>query len=176
MIGVRESAFGNLVPLSTIYLLNLQQVDKRLLNTVKEPIRQGFSWATREGPLCEERKYISSFPILPIHLASHVSTFIWTRPSRGLFAVTMHWGNSRPGAVYLLKAVTAEDASPTKCRDRPHAVGGGTRGTVCSSHAAVQPNVDPLQLLALTTSGHVLAFYPCHTLSRMHALIHAHAP
>lgn len=39
--------------------LDLQQVDKRLLNTVKEPIRQGFSWATREGPLCEERECIS---------------------------------------------------------------------------------------------------------------------
>lgn len=62
MIGIRESAFGNLIPLLTIYLLNLQQVDKRLLNTVKESIRQGFSWATREGPLCEERKCISTSP------------------------------------------------------------------------------------------------------------------
>ena len=35
------------------------QVDKKLLNTVKESIRQGFSWATREGPLCEERKCIT---------------------------------------------------------------------------------------------------------------------
>lgn len=32
------------------------EVDKKLLTTVKESIRQGFSWATREGPLCEERK------------------------------------------------------------------------------------------------------------------------
>lgn len=32
------------------------QVDKKRLNTVKESIRQGFSWATREGPLCEERE------------------------------------------------------------------------------------------------------------------------
>lgn len=39
-------------------LLVPQQVDKRLLNTVKEPIRQGFSWATREGPLCEERECV----------------------------------------------------------------------------------------------------------------------
>ncbi|CCF41158.1 elongation factor Tu GTP binding domain-containing protein, partial [Colletotrichum higginsianum] len=30
------------------------EVDKKLLATVKETIRQGFSWATREGPLCEE--------------------------------------------------------------------------------------------------------------------------
>lgn len=34
------------------------QVDKKLLGTVRESIRQGFSWGTREGPLCEERKRI----------------------------------------------------------------------------------------------------------------------
>ena len=32
------------------------QVDKRLVNTVRDTIRQGFSWGTREGPLCEERE------------------------------------------------------------------------------------------------------------------------
>jgi U5 small nuclear ribonucleoprotein component len=32
------------------------QVDKKLLGTVRDSIRQGFSWGTREGPLCEERK------------------------------------------------------------------------------------------------------------------------
>jgi 116 kDa U5 small nuclear ribonucleoprotein component len=32
------------------------QVDKKLLGTVRDSIRQGFSWSTREGPLCEERK------------------------------------------------------------------------------------------------------------------------
>jgi len=31
-------------------------VDKKLLMSVRDTIRQGFSWATREGPLCEERK------------------------------------------------------------------------------------------------------------------------
>ena len=31
------------------------QVDKKLLNTVRDSVRQGFSWGTREGPLCEER-------------------------------------------------------------------------------------------------------------------------
>jgi U5 small nuclear ribonucleoprotein component len=35
------------------------QVDKKLLGTVRDSITQGFSWGTREGPLCEERK--SSF-------------------------------------------------------------------------------------------------------------------
>ena len=34
------------------------QVDKKLLGTVRDSIRQGFSWGTREGPLCEERKFI----------------------------------------------------------------------------------------------------------------------
>ena len=36
------------------------QVDKKLVNTVRDTIRQGFSWGTREGPLCEERKLNSS--------------------------------------------------------------------------------------------------------------------
>lgn len=31
------------------------EVDKELLKTVRESIIQGFQWATREGPLCEER-------------------------------------------------------------------------------------------------------------------------
>jgi U5 small nuclear ribonucleoprotein component len=33
------------------------QVDKKLLGTVRDSIIQGFSWGTREGPLCEERTY-----------------------------------------------------------------------------------------------------------------------
>jgi len=32
------------------------QVDKKLLGTVKEHIKQGFQWGAREGPLCDERK------------------------------------------------------------------------------------------------------------------------
>lgn len=40
------------------------QVDKKLLGTVRDSIRQGFSWGTREGPLCEERKSYPSFPPL----------------------------------------------------------------------------------------------------------------
>lgn len=36
-------------------------MDKKTLNAVKESIRQGFSWATREGPLCEERKLLFHF-------------------------------------------------------------------------------------------------------------------
>lgn len=33
------------------------QVDKKLVNTVRDTLRQGFSWGTREGPLCEERMH-----------------------------------------------------------------------------------------------------------------------
>lgn len=35
------------------------QVDKDLLTSVKDSIVQGFQWGTREGPLCDERKYTS---------------------------------------------------------------------------------------------------------------------
>jgi U5 small nuclear ribonucleoprotein component len=38
------------------------QVDKKLLGTVRDSIIQGFSWGTREGPLCEERKSPLSAP------------------------------------------------------------------------------------------------------------------
>lgn len=36
------------------------QVDKKLVNTVRDTLRQGFSWGTREGPLCEERESLSN--------------------------------------------------------------------------------------------------------------------
>src|SRR5260221_14114693 len=32
------------------------QVDKKLLDTFKEHIKQGFQWGAREGPLCDERE------------------------------------------------------------------------------------------------------------------------
>lgn len=35
------------------------EVDKTLLNSVKDHIKQGFQWGTREGPLCDERMSIS---------------------------------------------------------------------------------------------------------------------
>ena len=41
------------------------QVDKKLVNTVRDTLRQGFSWGTREGPLCEERRLKSpSYPLM----------------------------------------------------------------------------------------------------------------
>jgi len=33
------------------------QVDKKMLVSVKEHIKQGFQWGAREGPLCDERAY-----------------------------------------------------------------------------------------------------------------------
>jgi 116 kDa U5 small nuclear ribonucleoprotein component len=43
------------------------QVDKKLLGTVKEHIKQGFQWGAREGPLCDEREFRS-----PACLTSHI--------------------------------------------------------------------------------------------------------
>lgn len=49
------------------------------------------------------------FPTLFIHLAAlHVSIFHLDPLPPWLIAVTMHWDKSRPKAVDLLKAVTAE--------------------------------------------------------------------
>ncbi|KAK4454806.1 Pre-mRNA-splicing factor cwf10 [Podospora aff. communis PSN243] len=45
------------------------EVDKKRLNTVKESIRQGFSWATREGPLCEEPIRNTKFRLIDVALA-----------------------------------------------------------------------------------------------------------
>lgn len=44
------------------------QVDKKLALTVRDGIQQGFSWGTREGPLCEERMYciLSYLPPFPL--------------------------------------------------------------------------------------------------------------
>jgi U5 small nuclear ribonucleoprotein component len=32
------------------------EVDKKLLDSIKESMKQGFKWAAREGPLCDERE------------------------------------------------------------------------------------------------------------------------
>lgn len=65
---------------------------------MKEPIRQGFSWATREGPLCEERKCLSVLEILIPHTwRAHVDDCAMTRADAG--------------DIHLLKEVTAERTS-----------------------------------------------------------------
>ncbi|MCJ1444185.1 MAG: hypothetical protein MMC23_004686 [Stictis urceolatum] len=45
------------------------QVDKKLVNTVRDTIRQGFSWGTREGPLCEEPIRNTKFKLTDLSLA-----------------------------------------------------------------------------------------------------------
>ncbi|KAI9783457.1 MAG: hypothetical protein M1816_001381 [Peltula sp. TS41687] len=45
------------------------QVNKSLLVAVRESIRQGFSWATREGPLCEEPIRNTRFKLMDVSLA-----------------------------------------------------------------------------------------------------------
>jgi U5 small nuclear ribonucleoprotein component len=38
-------------------LISSLQVDTKLLTSVRESIKQGFQWGTREGPLCDEREH-----------------------------------------------------------------------------------------------------------------------
>ncbi|KAI9288868.1 P-loop containing nucleoside triphosphate hydrolase protein [Umbelopsis sp. AD052] len=45
------------------------EVDKKLLGSVRDSIRQGFQWGTREGPLCEEPIRNVKFKILDATLA-----------------------------------------------------------------------------------------------------------
>jgi 116 kDa U5 small nuclear ribonucleoprotein component len=45
------------------------QVDRKQLATVRDTIRQGFSWGTREGPLCEEPIRNTKFKLTDISLA-----------------------------------------------------------------------------------------------------------
>jgi len=44
-------------------------VNQTLLRSVRDTIRQGFSWATREGPLCEEPIRNTKFRVMDISLA-----------------------------------------------------------------------------------------------------------
>lgn len=45
------------------------EVDTKTLRSVRDTIRQGFSWATREGPLCEEPIRNTKFRITNVELA-----------------------------------------------------------------------------------------------------------
>ncbi|KZF26042.1 U5 small nuclear ribonucleo protein component [Xylona heveae TC161] len=45
------------------------EVDKKLLGTVRDTIRQGFNWGTREGPLCEEPIRNARFKLTDVTLA-----------------------------------------------------------------------------------------------------------
>ncbi|CAO1619328.1 unnamed protein product [Parajaminaea phylloscopi] len=46
------------------------EVDKKLLYTIREAIKQGFQWATREGPLCDEPIRNVKFRILDAELGA----------------------------------------------------------------------------------------------------------
>ncbi|PSN63506.1 elongation factor 2 [Corynespora cassiicola Philippines] len=46
------------------------EVDTKTLRSVRDTIRQGFSWATREGPLCEEPIRNTKFRVTDVDLAS----------------------------------------------------------------------------------------------------------
>lgn len=57
------------IPEAPIYhVLMTPKVDKKLLMTVRDTIRQGFSWGTREGPLCEEPIRNTKFKITDVSL------------------------------------------------------------------------------------------------------------
>jgi U5 small nuclear ribonucleoprotein component len=45
-------------------------VDQKLLRGVRDTIRQGFTWATQEGPLCEEPIRNAKFKLMDVDLAS----------------------------------------------------------------------------------------------------------
>ncbi len=45
------------------------EVDKKLLNSARESLRQGFQWGAREGPLCEEPMRNTRFKLTDIALA-----------------------------------------------------------------------------------------------------------
>ena len=64
------------------------QVDKKLLNSVRDTVRQGFSWGTREGPLCEERK--SSIPYLYLQSLSPIIPSSTSHPSNTLTSNPQH--------------------------------------------------------------------------------------
>ena len=46
------------------------QIEKKQVNTVRETIKQGFSWGTREGPLCEEPIRNTRFKLTDLSLAT----------------------------------------------------------------------------------------------------------
>lgn len=46
------------------------KIDKKSLRTVQEGIKQGFSWGTREGPLCEEPIRNTKFRVTDVSLAA----------------------------------------------------------------------------------------------------------
>ncbi|KAJ6145217.1 U5 small nuclear ribonucleoprotein component [Penicillium chermesinum] len=50
-------------------ILSPSQVEKKVLNTVRDSIIQGFNWGAREGPLCEEPIRNTKFKLTDVSLA-----------------------------------------------------------------------------------------------------------
>lgn len=61
-----------------------QQVDKKLLYSVKESIKQGFQWGCREGPLCDERAFFSFFSSPPFCSRALIPPFFITPAIRNV--------------------------------------------------------------------------------------------
>lgn len=57
------------------------EVDRALLLSVKESIKQGFQWGTREGPICDERES------LVIVVSPHYSSSIFSNLVHQPFAM-----------------------------------------------------------------------------------------
>lgn len=56
------------------------EVDSKLIRTVRDSIVQGFQWGTREGPLCDERKFSLvwdlCFSVFLVEVASGIILFV----------------------------------------------------------------------------------------------------
>lgn len=81
--------------------LTVAQVDTKLLTSVKESVKQGFQWGTREGPLCDERKSNAcDQQAMTYHVADRVSD-PWsevqgTRRQSGTRTYLQRWWSDHP--------------------------------------------------------------------------------
>lgn len=89
------------------------QIDKKLLGTVKDHIKQGFQWGAREGPLCDERAsshYLSLLVVDADSIRGHFEGFSDSKceiQDIGRFAGTRAhlsrwWSDSSDGSTCLL--------------------------------------------------------------------------
>ncbi|OAA63733.1 u5 snrnp component [Niveomyces insectorum RCEF 264] len=144
------------------------EVDKKVLNTVKESIRQGFRWATREGPLCEEPIRNIKFKLMDVALAQETiyrgggqiiptarracyGSFMLSSPRlmEPVYTVSMTGPEKAAGEVYNLLA-----------RRRGHVLtDGAVAGTTLSRVVGLLPVIDSFGFetdLRITTKGQAL--------------------
>ncbi|KAK3309945.1 P-loop containing nucleoside triphosphate hydrolase protein [Chaetomium strumarium] len=90
------------------------EVDKKRLMTVKESIKQGFSWATREGPLCEEPIRNAKFRLIDVQLAQEAifrgGGQIIPTARRACYAAFLAAGPRLMEPVYSVSATCRDDA------------------------------------------------------------------